>query len=340
MASFVTHVPPKTWEIPLSVAPMMQRTDRHFRATMRCITTHTLLWTEMVTAHAIVHGKRAQLLDFDPIEHPLVLQVGGDDPGQLAEVARIAQDWGYDEINLNVGCPSERVQSGNFGACLMTQPDLVGRCVQAMSQAVAIPVTVKHRIGVDELDRYEDMRRFVHAVRDGGGCMRFTVHARKAWLKGLSPKENRTIPPLRYEEVHRLKAEHPELVVEINGGIKTLGDALAQLAHVDAVMIGRAAYDDPYMFAQADALFFGSPHVPTRRQVVEALLPYIQRTLAASDGHTRLHHITRHLTGLWAGQPGARLWRRLLSQQHHLPGADAQVVWQALEAVEDLQRER
>ena len=318
-----------TWQRPLSVAPMMQRTDRHDRYMMRCLSRHTLLYTEMVTTRAILHGDRDHLLGFDPAERPLVLQIGGDDPEENAQAARIAQDYGYDEVNLNVGCPSERVQSGNFGACLMREPQLVRDCVLAMSQACDLPITVKHRIGVDELDTYEDMLRFVQTVAQTGRCRRFTVHARKAWLKGLSPKENRDIPPLRYAEVYALKREHPELTIEINGGVLTLDDALEHLSHVDAVMIGRAAYDDPYQFARADSLIFKdlSQPPPTRHQVVERMLDYIERELSRG---AKLHQITRHMVNLFIGQRGAKRWRRALSERHHLPGAGPEVVLQAL----------
>lgn len=319
-----------TWEIPLSVAPMMKRTDRHQRYFMRCITKRTLLWSEMITARAILHGDRPHLLDFDAAEHPLVLQLGGDDPAEMAEAARIAQAWGYDEVNINVGCPSDRVKSGNFGACLMLDPPRVARCVEAMAAAVDIPVTVKHRIGVDERDRYEDMLDFVDTIAAAGGCMRFTVHARKAWLQGLSPKENRNVPPLRYDEVWRLKRERPDLVVEINGGVKTMDEVLEHLEHVDAVMIGRGAYDRPYSFAEADRRVFGGEAAPpTREEVVAALLPYIEERLSA-DPTCRLHHITRHVTNLYAGQPGARTWRRYLSEHHHRQGAGPEVLEQAL----------
>lgn len=327
-------LPPTTLGHPLSVAPMMQRTDRHFRFLLRAISPSTLLWTEMVTARAILHGDLEHLLGFDASEHPLVLQTGGDDPQELAQVAKIAQEWGYDEINLNVGCPSERVKSGNFGACLMLQPELVADCVEAMRQASDLIVTVKHRIGVDEVDSYEDMRRFVAQVDRTGACQRFTVHARKAWLSGLSPKENRTIPPLRYEEVYRLKREFPSLLVEINGGVKTLDEVEAHLEHVDAVMIGRAAYDDPYMFHEADRRFYGETVAPpTRAEVVARMLPYIEERLS-HDPHCKLHHITRHMTSLYGGLRGAKLWRRYLSEHHNRPGAGPEVLEQALALVE------
>lgn len=306
---------------PLSVAPMMDRTDRHFRAFLRRITRRTLLYTEMVTTGAVIHGDRDRLLAFDEDEHPLSLQLGGDDPAELAECARIAEDRGFDEVNLNVGCPSDRVQSGSFGACLMATPEKVAQAVEAMRAAVGLPVTVKHRIGIDELDRYEDMLRFVDVVSEAGAD-RFSVHARKAWLSGLSPKENRNVPPLRHAEVHRLKRERPELMIEINGGIVSLGQAEEHLEHVDAVMIGRGAYDDPWALADADRRLFGAENPATsRRQVVEAYLPYVERQLA---GGTPLHRITRHMLQLFAGRPGARAWRRHLTEASQGVGADVE----------------
>lgn len=318
---------------PLSVAPMMDRTDRHYRYFMRQITRHTLLYTEMVTSAAIIHGDRQHLLGFALQEKPLALQVGGDNPRDLAECARVAEEFGYDEINLNVGCPSSRVQEGNFGACLMLQPERVAEGVAAMRQATGIPVTVKNRIGVDERDCYEDLAQFVETVSQAG-CRRFSVHARKAWLQGLSPKENRDIPPLRYEEVYRLKREFPHLQIEINGGILTLEQAQQHLNFVDAVMIGRAAYDNPYLFAAADAKVFGDRRPAlTRQQVGEAMLPYIDEWTTRG---LKLNKITRHMLQLFAGQPGSRLWKRILTEQSCLPGADVAVVREALRQVEDV----
>jgi len=314
---------------PLSVAPMMDRTDRHFRFVMRQITRHTLLYTEMVVTRAILYGDRRRLLGYDPVEHPVALQLGGDDPRELAECARIAEDLGYDEVNLNVGCPSDRVQQGSFGACLMKAPDTVARAVEAMRAVVSVPVTVKHRIGVDDLDTYDDMLRFVRVVAEAGAD-RFTVHARKAWLQGLSPKENREVPPLRYGDVHRLKADLPHLSVEINGGVRTLDDAEAHLARVDAVMIGRAAVDDPWIFADADRRFFGDDRLPTREEVARAVLPYVAEQ--AADPRFKLHHVTRHLLQLYAGQPGARAWKQALSRQADPAQAEA-VLTDALAAV-------
>lgn len=319
---------------PLSIAPMMDRTDRHHRYFMRRITRHTLLYTEMVTVGALLHGDAERHLAFHPSERPLALQLGGDDPEALTHCARLAAERGFDEVNLNVGCPSDRVQAGRFGACLMDDPDRVAEAVAAMREAVELPVTVKHRIGVDDRDRYEDMLRFVDRVAEAG-CDRFTVHARKAWLQGLSPKENRTIPPLRYAEVARLKRERPELVIEINGGILTLDQAVEHLQSVDgpvdAVMIGRAAYDDPYLFADADRRVFGDHRPPpTRLEVAEAMLPYFEEHVAAGG---RPHHVVRHMAGLFTGQRGARLWRRTLGQQASRPGAGAEVLHRAIDAM-------
>ncbi len=318
----------------ISIAPMMERTDRHYRYFMRQLTRHTLLYTEMVTVPAILHGDRDKLLGFSPEEKPLALQVGGDDPATLATCARIAAEWGYDEINLNVGCPSSRVQSGNFGACLMLDPERVAQAVGAMQAAVRIPVTVKHRIGVDERDRYGDLATFVRTVAQAG-CQRFSVHARKAWLQGLSPKENRTVPPLRYDDVYRLKREFPDWVIEINGGITDFEQAHAHLQQVDAVMIGRAAYENPYLFATADRDFFGvaageETRPPTRQDVVAALLPYIDTWVQRG---TRLPSLTRHLLSLFNGQPGTKAWKRYLSEHAHHPGAGVEVVAAALAQV-------
>jgi tRNA-dihydrouridine synthase A len=316
---------------PLSVAPMMDRTDRHFRYFMRQISRQTLLYTEMVTAQAIKFGDLEKLLGFSPEEGPLVLQVGGDNPVELANCARLAQEWGYKEINLNVGCPSSRVQDGNFGACLMLDPDRVADCISAMKAATRIPVTVKHRIGVDEQDSYESMAKFVTTVA-AAGCDRFSVHARKAWLQGLSPKENRDIPPLRYEDVHRLKREHPQIWIEINGGFLTLEQAKPQLLEVDAVMIGRAAYDNPYLFSEADHDFYRSPNEPlTRHEVVESMYPYIEEW--TQHRGTKLHTITRHMLQLFTGQPGSRPWKRILTEGASKPGAGVALVQEALSQV-------
>ncbi len=328
-----TAVPPflaqpisKATAHPLSVAPMMDRTDRHFRYFMRQITHRTLLYTEMVTSAAILHGDRDRLLGFSPEERPLALQVGGDDPNALAICAQIAADMGYDEINLNVGCPSDRVQSGHFGACLMAQPVRVADCVAAMRQATRIPVTVKHRIGIDDQDSYEDMAHFVQTV-SAAGCERFTVHARKAWLKGLSPKENRDIPPLRYDDVYRLKQEFSHLVIEINGGVQTLAQAQAHLEKVDAVMIGRAAYDNPYLLATVDQDVYGEEGLRSRRAVAEAMIPYTAHWV---EQGFKPHKITRHLLQLFAGQPGSRLWKRYITEHSSEADATARVIQDAL----------
>lgn len=315
----------------VSVAPMMERTDRHFRYFMRQITRHTLLYTEMITTGAIIHGDRPKLLDFNLEEKPLVLQIGGDNPEILAECARIGEDWGYDEINLNVGCPSPRVQEGNFGACLMLTPELVAKAVETMQKAVKIPVTVKHRIGVDECDRYEDLTRFVRIVSEAG-CQGFTVHARKAWLQGLSPKENRQIPPLRYQDIYRLKEDFSHLSIEINGGITELTAVKRHLDLVDAVMIGRAAYDNPYLLARIDQEIYGyNTKIPSRSEIITRMLPYIDEWVSKG---VKLNTITRHLLQLWKGEPGGKIWRRYISENAYLPGADSQVIAQALTEME------
>ncbi len=321
---------PRTLDSPLSIAPMMDWTDRHYRYFMRQLTKQTLLYTEMVTTGAILYGNKARHLDFSAAELPLVLQLGGDDPVALATCAQLGQDWGYSEINLNVGCPSDRVQNGNFGACLMAQPELVADCILAMKEAVDIPVTIKHRIGIDNLDRYEDMQHFVATVTKSGAD-RFTVHARKAWLKGLSPKENRSIPPLRYEDVYRLKENFPDLVIEINGGILTLDEAATQLEHLDSVMIGRAAYDNPYLFAAADKRFFGSSlPMTSRRDAVLGMLDYVDNCLAKG---IYLSRISRHMLSLFKAKAGGKAWRRYLSENSHKPGAGTDVLLKALETI-------
>ena len=311
----------------LSVAPMMDWTDRHCRFFLRLITRHARLYTEMVTAAAIVHGDRDKLLRFSGQEHPVALQLGGSDPLELAEAARIAAEYGYDEINLNVGCPSDRVQSGRFGACLMAEPDVVGDCVQAMQNAVSVPVSVKCRIGIDDQDTEAALADFVGTIRQAG-CRTIIVHARKAWLEGLSPKENRDVPPLDYDRVYRLKRTFPDLEIVINGGVETLDAVADHLSHVDGVMLGRAAYQNPYLLAHADRRFFDDPHpVPDRAEIVEAFLPYIDAEI--SQG-ARLHHMTRHILGLFQGQPGARAWRRHLTVQGVKADAGLEVLRDAL----------
>jgi tRNA-dihydrouridine synthase A len=309
---------------------MMDWSDRHYRYFMRQLTRRALLYSEMVTTGAILHGDRERLLGFSPEEKPLVLQLGGDDPVALATCARIAEAWGYGGVNLNVCCPSERVQRGNFGACLMLEPELVAECAAAMLEAVRIPVSVKHRIGVDHTDRYEDLAHFVDVVAQSG-VTHFIVHARSAWLKGLSPKENREIPPLRYEDVHRLKRDFPQLRVDINGGFKTLAQIQEQLIKVDGVMLGRAAYQTPYLFATVDRDFFDASTTPkTRREVLEGMLPYARAQLSKG---VYLSRITRHMLGLFAGQPGAKVYRRHLSEHAHRKGADVSVLLKAVEQV-------
>ena len=312
----------------------MDRTDRHYRYFMRQISRHVLLYTEMVVSQAVIHGDRDYLLGFHPDEKPLVLQVGGDNPQQLAKCARIAADFNYDEINLNVGCPSDRVQSGNFGACLMLQPERVAECVAAMQGASPLPVSVKHRIGVDEKDSYDDLVKFVEVVAQTG-CDRFTIHARKAWLQGLSPKENRTVPPLRYDDVYQLKRDFPNLSIEINGGILNLDQTRHHLQRVDAVMIGRAAYDNPYLFAAADRDIYGGDRQPTRHEIVEAMLPYIDHWMGNKprDRIFKLNKITRHMLQLFAGQRGSRQWRRILTEQSCKPNASIEVIQTALKAI-------
>lgn len=314
----------------VSVAPMMDWTDRHCRFFLRLLTRHTLLYTEMVTTGAILRGDRERLLAYDPAEHPLALQLGGSDPTELARSARIAAELGYDEINLNVGCPSDRVQSGRFGACLMAEPTLVADCVAAMRATVDRPVTVKTRIGIDDRDSYDELVEFVGRVAEGG-CQIFIVHARKAWLTGLSPKENREIPPLRYDIVHRLKRDFRDLVIILNGGLTDLDQIAEQLRHVDGVMIGRAAYENPYLLADVDPRFWDSARpMPNRHDVVRALLPYVDFQLRQG---MPLHSMTRHLLGLFQSVPGARAWRRYLSENTHCPGAGTAVLEAALRQV-------
>ena len=311
---------------------MMDCTDRHFRVLMRQITRHGLLYTEMVVAQALHHGRRDNLLDFDPSEKPLALQVGGDDPVLLAEAARLAEAWGYDEVNLNVGCPSERVQKGRFGACLMAEPAHLARCIEAMAAASSLPVTVKHRIGIDARDSYGELLHFVDTLA-AAGAARFSVHARKAWLSGLDPKQNRTIPPLRYDLVHRLKRDRPDLRFELNGGLEDLAACQAQLAHVDGVMVGRAAYDHPLRWGPVDRDLFGqsASTPPLASAVLRGLIPYTSRWC---DGGGRLWPIARHLVHLVEAVPGARHWRRRLGEAASLRGAGPEVLDQAATALE------
>ena len=317
----------------ISIAPMMDWTDRFDRYFLRLITRHALLYTEMITTGALIHGDAERHLRFDASEHPVACQLGGSDPAALAQSARLVEDAGYDEVNLNVGCPSDRVQNGFFGACLMADPALVRDCVAAMRDAVSIPVTVKHRIGIDGREGYDDLMHFIETVR-AGGCDTFIVHARIAVLAGLSPKENREIPPLKYDVVHQLKRDFPDLSISLNGGVKTIADAKALIdAGLDGVMIGRAAYQDPYCLAEADAMIYGDDTPPrSRHDIVRDLLPYIEREVSAG---TALHHITRHILGLFNGLPGARQWRRYLSENAYGAAAGSDVVQQALTLVPD-----
>jgi tRNA-dihydrouridine synthase A len=316
-----------------SIAPMMEWTDRHCRFFHRLLTRRTLLYTEMITTGAVLHGDRARLLAFDPAEHPVALQLGGSDPRQLAQCARIAADLGYDEVNLNVGCPSDRVQEGRFGACLMAEPALVGDCVAAMTGSVKIPITVKCRIGIDEQDPEEALETLTNAVEQAGVAA-LIVHARKAWLAGLSPRENRDVPPLDYARVYRLKAAHRGLAVVINGGVLDLDQVRTHLAHLDGVMMGRAAYQEPWRLLEVDLLLFGEPaRFASPREAAEALIPYLERELARG---TRLHAITRHVLGLFRGVPGARAFRRHLATEGVKPGADARTFRAALALVVDL----
>ena len=325
-ASSPTLLPALPWH--LSVAPMMDWTDRHCRYFHRLLSAHARLYTEMVTSAALVRGGQKHLLAHSPQEHPLALQLGGSDPAELATAARLGEQAGYDEINLNVGCPSDRVQSGRFGACLMRKPLLVGDCVKAMRDAVSVPVTVKCRIGVDKQDADADLRHFAQIMQDSGVRV-LLVHARKAWLEGLSPKENRQIPPLDYARVYRLKREFPQLIVVINGGITTLAQVRAHLAHVDGVMLGRAAYHNPWLLAQLDAALYGVV-LPTREQILRQLQPYVESELARG---TALKQVTRHLLGLYQGEAGARSFRRVLSQGAHQPGMDWSLIECALPTV-------
>jgi tRNA-dihydrouridine synthase A len=305
------------------VAPMMEWTDRHCRVLHRGLSAHALLYTEMVTAEAVIRGDRERLIGFDAAEHPVALQLGGSEPARLAEAARIGAEFGYDEINLNVGCPSDRVQSGRFGACLMREPALVGDCVRAMREAVRVPVTVKCRIGVDDQDPEAALRAMIAAC---AGVDTFIVHARKAWLEGLSPKENRDVPPLDYDLVARVKQENPNLTIVLNGGIETLGQVEQHLAHVDGVMLGRAAYHAPALLAEVDARLFGGTPV-TLDAAVAHYRAYIARKLPQG---VPLHAMTRHMLGLFNGRPGARQFRRHLSEHGHRPGAGLSTLDDAL----------
>ncbi|WP_455813899.1 tRNA dihydrouridine(20/20a) synthase DusA [Pseudomonas graminis] len=315
-----------------SIAPMLDWTDRHCRYFHRQLTRQTLLYTEMVTTGAIIHGK-GDYLAWSQEEQPVALQLGGSDPAALAQCAKLAEERGYNEVNLNVGCPSDRVQNGRFGACLMGEAQLVADCIKAMRDVVSIPVTVKTRIGIDDQDSYEFLCDFIQRVAEQGGCETFIIHARKAWLSGLSPKENREIPPLDYERVYQLKRDFPQLTLSLNGGVKSLEEASVHLQHLDGVMMGREAYQNPGVLAQVDQTIFGST-VPMVDPVavVRAMYPYIERELANG---TYLGHVTRHMLGLFQGIPGARQWRRYLSENAHKAGAGVDVVEKALLLVAD-----
>jgi tRNA-dihydrouridine synthase A len=322
----------------VSIAPMLGWTDRHARYFLRLITRHTLLYSEMVNTGALLNnrqkvGEQKRFLAFHEAEHPLALQLGGSDPVALAQCASMAEDAGFDEVNLNVGCPSDRVRSGNFGACLMAQPELVADSVSAMKAEVTIPVTVKCRIGIDDMEDYQSLEHFIDIVAQGG-CDTFIVHARKAWLKGLSPKQNREIPPLKYNYVHRLKAERPELTVVINGGIKTIDAARQQLQHVDGVMIGREAYYNPYILASVDRDIYqdADAAIKSRKEIAFQMCDYIDSELKKG---IKLHSITRHMLGLYQGCRGAKAWRRHLSEKAHATDADSSVLRAALTHVED-----
>lgn len=312
-----------------SVAPMLDWTDKHCRYFHRLLSRHAVLYTEMVTTGALIHGS-GDYLDYNEEEHPVVLQLGGSEPQAMAHCAKLAEQRGYDAVNINVGCPSDRVQNGMFGACLMAQPTRVAECIKAMQDAVAIPVTVKTRIGIDDSDDYQFLQDFIQAISDAG-CQQLIIHARKAWLKGLSPKENREIPPLNYERVYQAKRDFPTLNISINGGIKDLAQARQQLTWLDGVMVGREAYSNPLLLSQVDALIYDSNEpAMTPHQVVLAMLPYIDRQMTAG---ARFWHIARHMLGLFQGMPGARQWRRLLSEQGHLASSGPELLLQALNKI-------
>lgn len=314
----------------ISVAPMMDYTDRHCRYFLRLISRQVLLYTEMITAHAITQGDREYLLKYHPAEHPVAFQIGGSNPQQLAVCAKIIEDYGYDEINLNVGCPSANVTEGHFGACLMKNPNLVAECMITMQQNVKIPITIKTRIGVDEFDSYEYLKNFIQLIA-ATGCKIFVIHARKAWLQGLSPKENREIPPLHYEVVYQLKKDFPNLIFIINGGIKTLVQAQEHLSYVDGVMIGREAYHNPYMLAKVDELFYGDTHpAPSRQEVVAAFISYVEEQLRKGR---HLKQLTHPILGLFQGLPGARAFRRYISENAHRAGASVATIIEAVKRI-------
>jgi len=312
------------------VAPMLDCTDRHQRYLARLISERAVLYTEMITTGALIHGDRARFLDFDASEHPVALQLGGSEPKAMTQSAELAQEWGYDEVNINVGCPSDRVQSGSFGACLMQQPELVAENVKQMQSSLDIPVTIKCRIGVDDQEPREALWALVEASANAG-CVTFLVHARKAWLKGLSPKENRDVPPLDYELVYRLKQDFPELEIVINGGINTIEACHEHLAHVDGVMMGREAYSNPYIMAEVDREFYNDVSTPASRdQVLQQYMEYTNQRIAQGS---RLNHLSKHIVGLYHGEPRSRLWRRHISQNAHIPGSGSEVLHDAYQSM-------
>lgn len=329
VSQFVTQQLNRT----ISVAPMLDWTDKHCRYFLRQISQHALLYTEMVTTGAIIFGK-GDYLGFNQQEHPVALQLGGSNPADMTKCAVLAQERGYDEVNINVGCPSDRVQNGRFGACLMAEPQTVAECINSMQSAIDIPVTVKSRIGIDDMDEYEDLTRFIDVVA-ASGCDTFIVHARKAWLKGLSPKQNRDVPPLMYDRVYLLKEQFPQLNISINGGIKTLDDSALHLQKLDGVMIGREVYSNPYILADVDKRFYGdnSP-IKSRTEVVLAMLPYIEEQIAQG---ARVWNIARHMLGLFQGQAGGRVWRRYLSEQGTKPGVGSELLTDALHSLLEAQ---
>ena len=315
----------------LCVAPMMTHTDRHFRYFLRLISRHVLLYTEMITTGAIIYGKQFHRLEYDNSEHPLALQLGGSDPRELAECAKIAEEYGYDEINLNVGCPSDRVQNGQFGACLMSNPQLVGECVHAMQQSVSIPVTVKTRTGIDDMDNYEFLTEFINTVSTAG-CRTFIIHARKAWLNGLSPRQNREIPPLNYDKVYNIKSDFSDLEIIINGGINTIEETMTHLDKVDGVMIGRAICNNPYLLSTADSQLYADNTPPlSRDEIVSRYMKYIQSQL---DQGQALQQMAKHILGLFQGQPGARKWRRYLSENVYRDNSGVEVIEDALKVMQ------
>ena len=323
-----------TPEFTVSVAPMMDWTDRHCRWFHRRLSRHVLLYTEMVTANAIIHGDRDYLIGFNPEEHPVALQIGGSEPSKLAEASKVGQDYGYDEININIGCPSDRVQSGRFGACLMEEPDLVAECYAAMKDAVMIPVTVKCRLGIDDQNLSKTLPEFIEKV-SAAGCTHFIIHARKAWLKGLSPKENRDVPPLDYGLVHEMKAQFPKLEICLNGGLKTVETAKAASAGLDGFMLGRAAYHDCWILTQIDNVFYGAQTLTFSRQdIVNDVIAYAQRV---QDNDRSTKAIIRHIMGLYAGRPGARLWRRTLSEGLSSRAAPADIIRMGAKAMAQFQ---